>query len=618
MAENLKLKNTLQVEDQTFDINAVYSDKAGRVSNYLTVKESGKKVFDFDGSEPSQTIDYVPAGKGGTFSNPIYLSNPTNTPSDSEVITCKQVNDRIANLTGSPVFTWNVDDRYSMHELTDTDGSNYKLNTIVGTTQDFDVFKKLITTGSKGLKFTVHNIVNSDYTNAWCSVSGINKDLSVDEIDWDIVIPYTYVYTDNYGNKYSIPVTEIEDSAFDAWAIYDTTAAINKNITSVVIPASITTIGSTAFRECINLVSANIPSSVTSIGDGAFISCSKLQNLNISATCANLLTNKSIFSACKALNTVIIPHGVEVIGYGTFNGCTNLANIFIPATVSAIEASAFNNCTSLSTGTLSYAGSDSDWEAITIEESTSTNASILAARRVHYESVNIAGNVDVVDVVKDPFVYICRDVASGVGAQDTSSANDVYIKLPNDDSILKISRGATRLDSVNNTSASQTYYTYEGLAEIIAKINNRLDGLGVKVSDENVMLAKVHTVQDVNELVPEIAITDDFEPESVPTVQQLEQAIALIQGKTGVDKIAEIIDKNTDSLFSIRKDLNDLTNEVVYELNGGDSATGEAIDYANSRIDKLTARLDVFNVKDDQNKTRLDKLIDFLDVISFE
>lgn len=597
MAKNLK--NTLLIDNEEYNINAKYSDEAGKVSNYLTVKESGTKAFDFDGSSSGKTIDYVPADKGGTFSNPIYLSNPTERPLENEIITSKQINSRIANLTGSPVFTWNADDSYSIHELFDEDGTMYKLNTIVGTSQDFYTFKKLITTGSKGLKFTIHNVVNNDYTNAWCSVSGVDDNLSVDEIDWDIVIPYTYVYTDNYGYKHKIPVIEIEASAFDAYVYGNLTTSINKNIKSVVIPDSVTTIGETAFRECGNLVSANIPSSVTSIGVGAFVTCSKLQNLTISSTSKNLFENASVFSACTSLNSVVIPEGIEIIGTMTFSGCTNLANIVIPTTTTTIEAKAFNNCTNLSGGTVYYAGSESEWEAITIEESTSTNASILAASRVNYENTPIAGNVDVVDVVKDPFIYVCRDVASGIGAQDTSSANDVYIKLPNDDSILKISRGATRLDSVNNTADEQRYYSYETLAAIIAGINARLDGLGgetlrlpTKTATGSIIIQEgLH-----NEILSDTFTSDTAE--AIPTVQQLEEALSKIQGKEN-KSIADIINgiESGDSLLELREDINELQGEIGYYDPEDD------LYIANSRIDELED-------KSEYNKERIVELED--------
>ena len=51
------------------------------------------------------------------------------------------------------------------------------------------------------------------------------------------------------------------------------------SLTSVTIPEGVTSIGKSAFRYCTGLISVTIPSSVTSIGDYAFSECSRLTDL---------------------------------------------------------------------------------------------------------------------------------------------------------------------------------------------------------------------------------------------------------------------------------------------------------------------------------------------------
>lgn len=72
----------------------------------------------------------------------------------------------------------------------------------------------------------------------------------------------------------------------------------------VVIPDSVTSIGSSAFGWCKNLTSVTIPDSVT-------------------------YTGISAFERCKNLTSVIIPDSVTYIDNGAFSDCSNLESITI-------------------------------------------------------------------------------------------------------------------------------------------------------------------------------------------------------------------------------------------------------------------------------------------------
>ena len=56
----------------------------------------------------------------------------------------------------------------------------------------------------------------------------------------------------------------------------------NSNVKKVVIEDGVTSIGNSAFNECISLTSITIPDSVTSIGESAFSNCSSLQTISLS------------------------------------------------------------------------------------------------------------------------------------------------------------------------------------------------------------------------------------------------------------------------------------------------------------------------------------------------
>ena len=579
MAEK-DLKNTLLIYGTEYDINAVYSDKAGKVANPLTVKRSGNIAFSFDGSTANQTIDYVPAS-GGTYSGFVHITGTadiTNDPTyDSAVLTSSQVQNRIANLNGSPVCVWNADNNYQMHSLKDKTDKTYKLTTVVGTSDSFDAFKNYISNLSKGLKFTL----NSDKTT--CYVAGIGTCT-----DTKIRVP-------EY-NEEGIPVTHIGSSAF----------MNNTNITEVVIPCGITYIGADAFYGCTALQKVTLADSVTRIKESAFYGCTNLTDINLGAglkeigdnafhSCVNLegisLPNSitkianGLFYGCSKLVSIILPEGTTHIGHTAFYDCTTLTTIVIPKSVISIDYSAFGECRALNspadpevhpdlTSGVSYSGTQEEWNTFiasgwdnttklgihTQQNSWLTTAELVEDNFEYPQADTITGGaINISDIVNGPFIYICRDTD-----EEFNSANKMFIKLPGDDQIVEISRGATVLSS-NYTSDG---YTYEGLAEALARINKRLEAIGgteLKINNDQTTLIKVPTIQEVNSLVVDKEIVEYLDPNSIPTVQELKQLIDLL-----------------------RADLDDLTAEVMYEL---EQNPDNPIFAANSRIDKLDSRI---------------------------
>ena len=95
-------------------------------------------------------------------------------------------------------------------------------------------------------------------------------------------------------------------------------------VTGVNLP--VTSIGDDAFYGCVELTSVVIPNSVASIGNGAFIWC--------------------------RLTNVMILNGVANIGDGAFSHCSVLTHIMIPNSVTNIGVTAFANCYSLTSVTI--------------------------------------------------------------------------------------------------------------------------------------------------------------------------------------------------------------------------------------------------------------------------
>ena len=100
----------------------------------------------------------------------------------------------------------------------------------------------------------------------------------------------------------------------------------NTEITNLVIPSSVTSIGYEAFSGCSSLTSVTIPSSVTSIGSYAFYECSGLTSVTIPSSVTSI--DEGAFSGCSGLTSVTIGSGVTSIGKSAFSNCTSLNDVY--------------------------------------------------------------------------------------------------------------------------------------------------------------------------------------------------------------------------------------------------------------------------------------------------
>ena len=118
-----------------------------------------------------------------------------------------------------------------------------------------------------------------------------------------------------------------------------------ENLTSVVIPDSVTSIGDHAFNRCSNLTNVVIGDSVTSIGVQAFYGCSSLTSIVIPDSVTSI--GYWAFSYCSNLTSVVIGNSVTSIGDSAFYNCSNLTNVVIGDSVTSIGYRAFEYCSSL-------------------------------------------------------------------------------------------------------------------------------------------------------------------------------------------------------------------------------------------------------------------------------
>ena len=167
-------------------------------------------------------------------------------------------------------------------------------------------------------------------------------------------------------------VTSIGDNAF--WGA--------TSLTNITIPASVTSIGEYAFQGATSLTSITIPASVTSIGGRAFWGTTSLTSVTVQIGNPNYISDSGVlfnklsttlvsyparksgssysipssvtsiadtaFAFANSLTSITIPAGVTNIGSFAFEATTAMTSITIPAASTSIRDNAFLNASSLS------------------------------------------------------------------------------------------------------------------------------------------------------------------------------------------------------------------------------------------------------------------------------
>ena len=203
----------------------------------------------------------------------------------------------------------------------------------------------------------------------------------------------------NYDN--STPDIDIPDTVISGGQPYTVTAigysafgslSTPINVSSVFIPATVLSIGDSAFIYCDALTTVTfaensqlksieraafwgsehvhprfkeikIPDSVETIGNGAFYECRDLERIALPSALQTL--SSVTFYNCTALSEVTFPASLKTIESSAFSGCRNLSKVKLPASLTAIQSSVFHLCINLKT--VSYDGSLEQWSRITAD-----------------------------------------------------------------------------------------------------------------------------------------------------------------------------------------------------------------------------------------------------------
>ena len=196
------------------------------------------------------------------------------------------------------------------------------------------------------INLTIPSNTASAYANAtWTGFNSVAEGLTgafiVDNITY-LVISSSNVRTGGYntagGTDVVIPATVTRGCV-----TYDVTEVAffsQKNLTSVIIPSSVTTILQSAFANNPNLVSAPLHNGIVNIGSSAFNNCG-LTSVNIPTSMASV--NTAVF-AINDITSVTIPSNITLIAPGAFSNNANLTSVQLHNGITSIGQSAFSGC----------------------------------------------------------------------------------------------------------------------------------------------------------------------------------------------------------------------------------------------------------------------------------
>ena len=118
-------------------------------------------------------------------------------------------------------------------------------------------------------------------------------------------------------------------------------------ITHLVLPDGLVSIGNYAFYGCEVLGQVQLPATVTSVGDFAFRGCVKMTQLRLNENLKSI--GESAFELCESLTAVRLPETLQRLAFHAFYRCKNLQTITVPESVTDMGMTVFGYCENLVT-----------------------------------------------------------------------------------------------------------------------------------------------------------------------------------------------------------------------------------------------------------------------------
>lgn len=160
--------------------------------------------------------------------------------------------------------------------------------------------------------------------------------------------------------KFDGDLTNIGGSGFGSGSRY---------LTNIILPESLTSIGSSFLSTCSNLVNIRLPHGLKTVGSSFLTLCEKLESIELPesltsmgnsflSSCSNLrkvkipkgviTTTNSWFENCYNLESIELPDGLQSIGSNFLSSCGNISSVELPESLTFIGTSFLNRCTYVS------------------------------------------------------------------------------------------------------------------------------------------------------------------------------------------------------------------------------------------------------------------------------
>ena len=192
----------------------------------------------------------------------------------------------------------------------------------------------------------------ADWWRMFATIKGLSFDFCVNGIYYKKLSSSTVevTYKDESYNSYSGSITvpstiKVGSTNYAVVGVGTNAFWKSTGLTSVQLPATVTSIGEKAFAQCTALKTATLGTGVKTISQMAFSNCTALTSITIPSKVTKI--NNQTFEYCKALTQLTLPDAITSVGTKAFYNCTGLKTLKLGTGLTTMGSSSFAGCTAL-------------------------------------------------------------------------------------------------------------------------------------------------------------------------------------------------------------------------------------------------------------------------------